>query len=114
MDISQLAKKPELVKLVLDDQELVNTYGEEITFFMLDVIDINTYFDFYKNQNEQDGERLMHVLRKIILNEQGNPAIAEDSILPVDITLNVLMKISDHLGKSKARLSKKEIGTQQD
>lgn len=114
MDISQLAKKPQLVKLILNEEELVKTYGEEITFWMYDVVDINTYFDFYKNQSEQDGERLMQVLRRIIMNEQGKPAITEDSVLPVDITLAVLIKINEHLGKSKARLSEKETGTQQD
>lgn len=114
MDISQFAKKPQLHKLVLDDQELLDTYGEEITFWMQDVVDINTYFDFYKHQGARDGDQLMNVLRKIILKEDGQPAINDGDIIPIDITLATLMKVNEHLGKSKARLSEKETGTPQD
>lgn len=112
MDIGKLAKKPELVEIKLDDQDLIENYGEEITFWMKDHLDLSTYFDFYKFQQESTSEQLMATLRKIILNAEKQPAIADDEILPVDITLAVLVKINDQLGKSKTKLSKKEVGTQ--
>ena len=114
MNITELAKKPQLEQVSLDDPELVELYGEPITFWMLDFVDINTYFDFFKFQGEQDGEALMTVLRKIILNDQGEPAIATDTVLPVDITFAALAKINEHLGKSRAKLSKKKVGTPQE
>jgi hypothetical protein len=112
MDISKLAAKPALLEIKLDEQDIVDTYGEEITFWMKDHLDLATYFDFYKFQKENSSEQLMATLRKIILNAEGQQAIADDCILPVDITLAVMMKVNDNLGKSKARLSKKEVGTQ--
>ena len=112
MDISKLAARPELIEIKLDEQDIIDTYGEEITFWMRDHLDLSTYFDFYKFQKESSSEQLMITLRKIILNSEGQPAIADDCILPVDITLAVMSKISDNLGKSKTRLSKKEVGTQ--
>jgi hypothetical protein len=114
MNITEVATKPQLEEVVLDDPLLIETYGEPLTFWMLDHININTYFDFYKFQGDQDGDALMTALRKIILNAEGKPAIGEDVVLPVDVTLSALTKINEHLGKSKAKLSKKEVGTPQE
>ena len=114
MNINELAKKPQLEEVTLDDADLIETYGEPITFWMFDHVDINTYFDFYKYQSEQNGELLMSALRKIILNAEGKPAIDEETVLPVDVSLAALTKINEHLGKSRAKLSKKEVGTPQE
>ena len=112
MKIDQLAAKPKLVEISLNDEEIVEAYGEPITFWMKDHLDLGTYFDFYKFQQDSTSDQLMKTLRKIILNEEGKPAIDSDSVLPVDITLAVMMKINDNLGKSKTKLSKKKTGTQ--
>lgn len=112
MDIKALAKKPELVKVILDNEELVESYGEPITFWMKDFVDINTYFDFFKSQGESEGQKLNELMRKIILNEQGDPAIAEDEALPIDIAVGALTKINETLGKSRAKSLTSKIGTQ--
>lgn len=112
MNISDLATRPELQQLTLDSEAIVEAYGEPITFWMRDHLDLATYFDFYKFQKESSGEQLMSTLRKIVLTAEGKPAIPDDCILPVDVTLEIMVKINDNLGKSKTRLSKKEVGTQ--
>jgi hypothetical protein len=117
MDISTLAKKPQLTKIVIADQDLVSKYGEEISFWILDEMDVKTYFDFYKFQQSQDSELLNSLLRKLILKEDGAPAIAVDQMLPVDLTLAVLVEINNFLGKSdtqpKAAKSESETGAGQ-
>jgi hypothetical protein len=112
MDIGSLATKPQLQEIKLDEQDIIDSYGESITFWMKDHLDLATYFDFYKFQQESTSDQLMNTLRKIILNAEGKQAIADDCILPVDITLAVMVKINDNLGKSKAKSSKKKVGTQ--
>lgn len=112
MNISQYATKPQLQEIILDDADIVAAYGEPIKFWMLDFVGINTYFDFYRNQSNNEGEQLMSVLRKIVLTSEGKPAIPDDEVLPIDITLNVIMKVNENLGKSKAKLSTQKNGTQ--
>ncbi len=112
MTIAKFATKPKLEQLKIDTPEIVENYGEEITFWMKDHLDLQTYFDFYKFQRESNGDELMNVLRKIILTEEGKPALQSDDVLPVDLTLEVMFKINENLGKSKTKLSKKEVGTQ--
>jgi hypothetical protein len=112
MDIKQLAKKPQLVEIIIDDEDIVKTYGETITFYMMDFVNINTYFDFFKSQNEKDGETLNHLLKQIILKSDGTPALADEEGLPIDISIAALTKINETLGKSKTKPLTQSSGTQ--
>ncbi len=103
MDIKKLAKKPELVEVVLDGEDIVKEYGEAITFYMKDFVDINTYFDFFRSQNEKSGEELTKLLGKLILNKDGEPVLNEGETFPIDITLAALTKINETLGKSRTK-----------
>ena len=110
MDISKFAKKPELMKVEIDDEDIVKEYGDSITFYIYDNVDISTYFDFYKVQQEQDGVKLQALMRKIILKEDATPALAADEMLPMDLTLAALVKINENLGKSKTKSLTQETG----
>ena len=112
MDIKQLAKKPELVEVTLDDDNLVKEYGETITFWMKDFVDINTYFDFFRSQSDNSGQELNTLMRKIILNKEGLPVLADDEALPIDISVAALTKINETLGKSRTRSSILNNGNQ--
>lgn len=103
MDIKKLAKKPELVEVVLDGEDIVKEYGEAITFYMKDFVDINTYFDFFRSQNEKSGDELTKLMASIILNKDGKPVLAEGEGFPIDISIAALTKINETLGKSKTK-----------
>jgi hypothetical protein len=112
MDISKFAKKPTLTKVIMDDAEIVETYGEAIEFHMLDQMSISTYFEFYRLQQEQNTDKLNDLLRKIILKDDGTPALDESEMFPVDLTLGLLVKINEFLGKSKTKASTPPTGEQ--
>jgi hypothetical protein len=111
MDISKFAKKPELIKVVCDQPEIIEEFGEAVEFWMLDNVDINTYFDFYKLQQNGEGDKLNKLMRRMILNEQGQPVLKEDEMFPIALTLAALVKIGDNLGKSKTKPLTPETGT---
>ncbi len=112
MFIKDLAVKPQLIEIQIDDPEILENYGEAITFWMRDHLDINTYFDFYRFQSQEDKTDLIRVLKKIILTETGEQAIQEDEELPIEILLGALGKIGEQLGKSRTKLSKNPVGKQ--
>lgn len=112
MNISDFAKKPELLKVTLDDEDLVKTYGTTIDFWMLDFVDITTYFDFFKSQSDNEGDKLNVLLRKIILKEDGTPSLQTDEALPIDISVAALTKINETLGKSRTKSLIQATGTQ--
>jgi len=114
MDISKLAKKPQLVQLILDDKDVVERFGEPISFYIKDQMGIATYFDFYRLQQQEDDALLNELLRKFILKEDGTPALGEEEVLPVQLILAILMKINDFLGKSVTKAaSTRTAGKQQ-
>lgn len=112
MLINQVAVKPKLVEITIDSKEIVETYGEPITFWMRDHLDLQTYFDFYKFQTDENRQNLLQVMRRIILTPEGQEAIGNDEELPVDITLEALYKINEQVGKSRTKSSIQETGTQ--
>lgn len=105
MDIKQLTKKPQVISLVVDTPEILDLVGESVTFYMRDHMDLATYFEFYKLQQNQDMNLLMDLMRKIVLDSEGNPAIAQDEMLPVEVAIAILFKINEYMGKSKAKVS---------
>ena len=113
MDISKLAKKPQLARVEISDADIVEAYGDSIVFWMMDEIDIATYFNFYRLQQSEDSKQLNDLLRRIILNEDGKPALAEDEVFPVNITLAVLVAINNFLGKLNTKQEEKTTGQEQ-
>lgn len=114
MDIKQLARKPKLVEVTLDNEEIVKAYGDEIKFWMYDFVDINTYFDFFKSQSEGDNQQLNAMMRSIILDKAGKPALAHDEALPIDIAVLALQKINETLGKSNPKSLTETVGNHQE
>lgn len=112
MFINQVAVKPQLVEIVIDSPEIVDTYGETISFWMRDHLDLQTYFDFYKYQTDENRSNLIDLMKKIILTAEGLPAIGPEEELPVDITLEALFKINEQVGKSRTKSSIQKTGTQ--
>lgn len=112
MDIKTLAKKPQLMEIIIDDEEIVKEYGEPITFYMKDFVDIATYFNYYQSQSQREGQALALMIKKMILNKDGEPVLGDEDELPLDITLAVMSKINDNLGKSKTKSSTPNDGTQ--
>jgi hypothetical protein len=113
MDISKLAKKPKLVKLDISDSDIVEKFGEEISFYIVDQMGVSTYFDFYKLQQTQDNELLNELLRKLILKEDGTSALAPDEVFPVSLTLAVLMRINDFLAEPETQPQTATAGNMQ-
>jgi hypothetical protein len=109
--LTDFAKQPTLIEIVIDAPDIVEEFGDVVKFYMNDYLDITTYFDFYRAQTGSDGS-LEDCLRKIILNDQGQPCLKPGFTLPVNLAVAVLGKVNENLGKLKTKPSTKEAGTQ--
>lgn len=103
-NIADFTRKPELVEIILDDEAVIKEFDEPVVFYMKDYIDVNTYFDFYRSQTDNSNE-LNIILRKLILNKDGEPVIKEGETLPITLAVNALAKINETLGKSRTKPS---------
>jgi predicted Zn-dependent protease len=113
MNIKELASKPQLIQVNIDEPTIVEKYGDVITFYTYDVVSLSTYFEFYDARSEGQMNNLEKMIRKLVLSEDGNPAIGEDEDLPIDIATEVVKKIGEVLGKSHRKSLTQNPGEQQ-
>lgn len=97
MKLAELAAKPQLMKLTVDDPRIVEKYGEEIEFYVKDRQDMDTFMALAKLDQENFAD-IAVLVQKMILDEEGNPVISDEKTLPVDIMVKVIEKVVFNLG----------------
>tara|TARA_R110000796_G_scaffold78978_1_gene175910 strand:+ start:3133 stop:3429 length:297 start_codon:yes stop_codon:yes gene_type:complete len=98
MDITKLSAKPQLVKITLDDEAIVAKYSEPIDFYTWDRQPMDTFLKM-ASAGVNDEAKLIDTLRTMILDEKGKQVISGDNMLPVDILVAAMQKLSENLGK---------------
>lgn len=99
MKLSQLAAKPQLVKVTIDDEDVIAAHGEALEFWTWDRQPLDTFMKLAQLQDRDMG-KIIDVIRTLILDESGKEIIATDSMLPTDILIKVVAKVVSLLGKS--------------
>lgn len=98
MKINQLASKPQLVKIVLDEEDIVKEYGEAIEVWTWDRQPLEVFMKL-ANAQGQDTGAVIDIVRTLILDENGKQVISGDNMLPTRVLLPLIKKIVDTLGK---------------
>lgn len=112
MNIKDFASKPELIEVILDDKELVEKYGEPITFYTFNIVRMSTYFDFFSARSNNEFAQLDKIMKNMILDKNGNRVLADDEDLPIDIAAQAINKIGEILGKPQSKASIQTTGDQ--
>lgn len=98
MKMSQLAAKPQLIKLSLDDADTVKEYGEPIEFWTWDRQPLDTFMKL-ASTNQTDAIGMIGVIRTLLLDEEGKQLINEEQMLPSPVLIRAISKIVETLGK---------------
>jgi hypothetical protein len=98
MKLSEIAKAPKLIKIVLDKEEIVKEYGEPLEFFIYDRQPLEV-FGRLANAEKEDFSQIANLMKDLILDEEGNPVMSVDKQLPFDILVASMGEVSQHLGK---------------
>ena len=99
MKLGNLAKKPQLIKVTMDDEFIVKAYGEPVEFYMYDRQDLPTYIKLSKV--ESDNDELPKLIRTLVLDEKGKPMLANGEVLDVEIMIKVIEAVVKNLGNLK-------------
>jgi|AntDeeMinimDraft_6_1070357.scaffolds.fasta_scaffold07007_3 hypothetical protein len=106
MKLQQLASKPTLTKIVIDDEDIVKEYGEELEFYIYDRQPMSVFMKLASmDQNENSLEDLAHIVEDMIMDEQGKKIINKDVSLPIDVMVKVIEKTVNRLGNTKTPTS---------
>jgi len=98
MKLSQIAAKPQLVQLVLDDEETIASYGEPMEFWTYDRQPIQTFMKLASTQGT-DNQAMLEVVRRMILDENGKEILTDEISLPGPVLMRAITKIVASLGK---------------
>lgn len=112
MNITEYSLTSELIEIKLDSDEIIEKYNEPIIFYTQSHPKLTTYFNFFEARVNSDYDRLEDIMKTIILNENGKPALKSDETLPADIFTAAILAVGDILGKSVSRMSNSTPGKQ--
>jgi len=98
MKLNQIASKPQLIEVTLDDEDIMNRYGESVTFYTWDRQPLDVFMNLV-SIDQQDQVKMFGIIRTLILDENGKEIITAENMLPGTVLLKCVTKIVELLGK---------------
>lgn len=98
MKLADLAKKPQLIKITIDDELTVKEFGEPLEFYTWDRQPLDTFLNIANATGRELGAMIEGV-KDLVLDEAGEKIIKDGLALPSHILVRVINKIVDNLGK---------------
>ena len=98
LKLTQLASKPQLIKITLDNAELTERYGDELEFWIYDRQPIDQFIKMATTGADNYGE-MIKMVNEMILDEAGSRVITGDDVLPNDVMVAVISAVVERLGK---------------
>ena len=98
MNLKDLAKQPQLIKVTIDDEEIVKEYGEPLDFYCYDRQPMDMFLKVAAN-DKSDFAELANLLKDMVLDENGEQVIKDGLVLPPKVMIPVFTKMVSVLGK---------------
>jgi hypothetical protein len=99
MKLSQLAAKPQLVKVEITDEEVVKEFGEPLEFWVYDRQDMDKFIKLATLDYTSFGE-VTALVKELLLDEEGKQIINDDVVLPTNVLMKAITTVIETLGKS--------------
>jgi hypothetical protein len=97
MKLSQLAAKPQLIKVELDDEDILKEYGEPLEFWIFDRQPIDKYVEMAKTGSDNIGE-MVRIVNNLVLDETGEIIAKDGMVFPGKLMVKILQKVVETLG----------------
>lgn len=98
MKLSQLAAKPQLIEIVMDDEDTIRAFGEPLTFHTWDRQPLDIFIRLANVDANNQGS-IIELVKTLILDESGQPVITGDVTLPTSVLMRAITRVTDLLGK---------------
>jgi len=100
MKLKELATKPQLIKIVLDDEEIISEFKEPLEFYVYDKQPLGEFIKFsVTTQEDQNYGEMLDFCSAMILDEDGNKVMEDGSLLPNKILVKCINEVVKQLGK---------------
>jgi hypothetical protein len=98
MKLSQLVAKPQLIKVTIEDEDIVKEFGETIEFWTYDRQPMDTFMKLASMDGSNYGE-IVKAVRNLVLDEEAKPILKENEMPPTKVLIRVVSKVLEGLGK---------------
>lgn len=98
MKLKEIAKKPTLVEIKLDDEEVIQEFGEPLEFFTWDRQPLDVFMQLASAKQDDPGS-MINALRPLVLDENGQPILVGDVTLPSKILIKTIAILVSQMGK---------------
>ena len=98
MKLTQLAAKPQLVKIEISDEDIVKEFGEPLEFWIWDRQPMDRFVKLAQMKGE-DMTELVAAVNDMVLDEDANPIVKDGLVLPTNVMTKVIGKVVETLGK---------------
>lgn len=99
MKLSQLAGKPQLIQIALDDEETIKEFGEALEFWTWDRQPMATFLKL-ASVDAGNPSSIIESVKTLVLDEDGKEILTGDVSLPTKVMMRVISKVVEGLGKS--------------
>lgn len=98
MKLAQLANKPRLIELSINDETIIKEFGEPLTFHTWDRQPMHVFMRL-SNITQDNTSELIDVVKTLILDEEGKQLLSDDNMLPTNVLMRAIAKVTEQLGK---------------
>lgn len=98
MKLTELAKAPQLVKVTIEDEDIIQEFGEALEFWTWDRQPMETFLKL-ASIDQSNIATVIEAVRKLILDESGKEILQGDVSLPTKVMMRVITTVVEKLGK---------------
>lgn len=98
MELNKLTAKPQLIKMIVDDEETIKEYNEPIEFYTWDRQPIDSFMKL-ASMDKSNYASVVDVVSKMVMDKDGGQIITKDNVLPNKVLMKVITKVVESLGK---------------
>jgi hypothetical protein len=98
MKINQIASKPQLIKLIIDDTATIKEFGEAVEFWTWDRQPLDKFMKLASIKQDNPAE-IIEIVKTLILDEDGKEVITNDNMLPTQLLIKIIQRVTETLGK---------------
>lgn len=99
MKLAELAQKPQLIEITIDDEETIQEFGEAITFWTWDRQPMDVFLKLAAIDHS-NGASIIDAVKHLVLDENAQPVLTDGNALPTRIMMRVIVRVVEGLGKS--------------
>lgn len=98
MKLSQIAKKPQLTKISIDDEDIVKEFGEPLEFWTWDRQPMDVFLRL-SSVDTGNQSAIISSVRELVMDEDGKQILSGEEVLPTWVLMRVMAKVVERLGK---------------